>query len=96
MRGAISVDGYGIKAINIYMLIGLNQQAEKTHKAQICHSERSVSGVEESSHLWEICSQIGAKILRLPLKIFDFPRSLRMTAGGLFNLTVMLNKADKH
>ena len=51
---------------------------------QVCHSERSVSGVEESSHLWDLRSQIGAKILRLPLKIFDFPQSLRMTIGGLF------------
>ena len=46
---------------------------------QVCHSERSVSGVEESSHLWNMSSQIGAKILRLPPKICDFLRSLRMT-----------------
>ena len=46
---------------------------------QVCHSERSVSGVEESSHLDAVCSQIPAKILRLPPKICDFLRSLRMT-----------------
>ena len=31
-----------------------------------CHSERSVSGVEESMHFRDICSKISAKILRLP------------------------------
>ena len=31
-----------------------------------CHSERSVSGVEESTHFRDICSKISAKILRLP------------------------------
>ena len=45
----------------------------------ICHSERSVSEVEETTHLTDISSKIGAKILRLPTKICDFLRSLRMT-----------------
>ena len=40
---------------------------------KICHSERSVSGVEESSHFVYFCSTIGAKILRLGFA------SLRMT-----------------
>ena len=35
------------------MLIDLSQQANKTHNDQVCHSERSVSGVEESSQLME-------------------------------------------
>ena len=39
--------------------------------SQVCHSERSVSGVEESTHLWNLCSQIGAKILRLALLAQD-------------------------
>ena len=39
----------------------------------MCHSERSVSGVEESSHFVYFCSTIGAKILRLGFA------SLRMT-----------------
>ena len=35
-------------------------------KRKSCHSERSTKcGVEESSHYVNICSQIGAKILRL-------------------------------
>ena len=46
---------------------------------QVCHSERSDSGVEESSHGWNMSCQIGAKILRLPPKICDFLQSLRMT-----------------
>ena len=41
------------------------QQAHKTHNATPCHSERSVSEVEESTHDDNICTTIGAKILRL-------------------------------
>ena len=44
----------------------------------ICHPEQA-KRVEGSSHLRDICSQFGAKILRLPPKIFDFLQSLRMT-----------------
>ena len=41
-------------------------------------SERSEA--PGSSHCRNIYSQIGAKILRLPPKIFDFLQSLRMTS----------------
>ena len=44
----------------LFLLIDLKQQAEKRTVSQVCHSERSVSAVEESSHLRDICSQIGA------------------------------------
>ena len=60
-------------------LSALISKSEKRTMPQVCHSERSGSGVEESSHLWNMSSQIGAKILRLPPKICDFLRSLRMT-----------------
>ena len=39
---------------------------------KICHSERSVSGVEESSHFVYVCSEIGAKILRLRCALHSF------------------------
>ena len=46
-------------------LSGLVSKTVKTNNVTTCHSERSVSEVEESTHYDTICSQIGAKILRL-------------------------------
>jgi len=42
--------GFGDTMIESKMLIDLNQQVGKHMISQVCHSERSVSGVEESSH----------------------------------------------
>ena len=39
--------------------------AIKRGALKVCHSERSVSGVEESSHFAVCGTKIGAKILRL-------------------------------
>ena len=39
---------------------------------KICHSEQSVSGVEESSHFVYVCSEIGAKIHRLRCALHSF------------------------
>ena len=53
----------------------LNKQIRNAHK----HGSVILSGVEESSHSRDLCTQIGGKILRLLPKICDFLQSLRMT-----------------
>ena len=80
----------------LYTLIGLSQQTNKTHNPQVCHSERSVSGVEESSQLME----------RLQLNRCEDPstpyENLRFSSvtqddnqGCLFALLTVLSKAHK-
>ena len=40
-------------------------------RTQVCRSERSASGVEESTHFVDVQGKIGAKILRLALLAQD-------------------------
>ena len=69
-----------------FRLSALVSKLAKRTMSQACHSERSVSGVEESTHLVNIYRQIGARILR----------RASLAQDDIVILTVVLIKADNH